>query len=719
LSNILPSFFVEKLLDRGLTTENITSREKIPDISIIRINEPLTQYCNDATVLLSDIVGFTSWSSTTEADDIVFMLNHQFSEFDQIANEMGLEKVKTIGDAYFCIGGLNGSNQCVETVEMALRMIQAIATLNKKFDWSFEVRIGVGSGPVRAAVFGNASITFDCFGEAVDIARLMESTALAGCVQVSESVYVKSSHKYDFIHFDDHEGEKVGRAKGYLLRGKKNAIPIITDQSLLNCPLSPSFFHHEEPISFTPIEEETYVIEEPVEEKKKDDPPLQNSEYKTNKVLMMFTKVKQNLEVFEYAYHHLKGIFPFNNGLQLAVMTLITAALLAVPNFPTSGAAITFYILIGIYVPLYVFSILPISRRYSVIIPGMLIMLYALDIAFLVTGLTHISISTTNTATFQFMFSITMTNMIPLFPFPVKAILTILIPTASILIRWAAFNWISYFDIVCAVIMVTIWAASSYFFSSSMHKSFLLKKTVKNKIMETTNQQQRNNNVLQSSLPTHVVNRLKRDSHSVHDHVENGSVCFIELDRFRDLYIKDGDLAVTVLNHLFTCFDELAVRHGCLKIKSIGNVYLVVAGIFSDHDDHLSRVANFALDARLLSHQVIEKYTTSHMPINQILGVKIGVQAGTFEACVLGTMKFLYDVFGDTINTASRMMSTGERNRIQVCGDAVQELSRDFELKQRGSVYVKGKGDLDIYFLEEAGLNRSSSCLSEAGIEIE
>ncbi len=720
LSNILPTFFVEKLIERGIGVDSGKNRMETPDISNIPFNEPLTQYCDDATVILSDIVGFTSWSSATDASDIVFMLNHQFSEFDQITSQVGLEKVKTIGDAYFCIGGLDGpDNQCMEAVEMSLLMVTAIERLNRKFDWSFEVRIGVGAGPVRAAVFGNSSITFDCFGEAVDIARLMESSAYPGCVQVSEKVYRTASHKYDFIHFDDHEGEKVGKSKGYLLRGKRNEKPVLKDLNLLECPLSPSLpeEHKTSRTSFDSSESRSQFdisIDEKTEEI--EDASAQHG-YKFNKYLLLFSKFKHNLEAFEFAKDNLQGILPLGHFLQFLGMLLTLFSLLCVSGFSSTAAATTFYILVSLYVPIFLLMILCVFvKRLSNYTNTFTTMLSCLETAFLVTGFISLSMSTTNAATFQFMYLITVNNMNPHMPFIFKGFISFIIAGGSILIRFVAFRWINYADFGDAAIVLLLMGTNSYFSARVMLDSFLLNKTVKWKIQETKEQQQRNNTVLQSSLPAHVIQRLKLNAQSVHDHVEHGSVCFIELDRFRDLYLKDGDLAVTVLNHLFTCFDELATRHGCLKIKSIGNVYLVVAGIFADDYNHLQRLANFAIDARTLSHQVIEKYTTTHMPIDLILSIKIGIQAGNFEACVLGTTKFLYDVFGDTINTASRMMSTGEKDKIQVSGDAVQELERDFELRKRGSIYVKGKGDVEIYMLQGYQSDDSFMQTSEAGV---
>jgi PAS domain S-box-containing protein len=142
-----------------------------------------------ATVLFADIVGFTEWASQIQAAELVSCLNDIFSEFDRIAERYGVEKIKTIGDAYMAVGGVPSAhpNHAINTARMALEMQQAIGQFQRKNGQTFQLRIGLNTGPLVAGVIGIRKFIYDLWGDTVNIASRMESQGEAGKIQVTAS----------------------------------------------------------------------------------------------------------------------------------------------------------------------------------------------------------------------------------------------------------------------------------------------------------------------------------------------------------------------------------------------------------------------------------------------------------------------------------------------------------------------------------------------------
>lgn len=147
-----------------------------------------------------------------------------------------------------------------------------------------------------------------------------------------------------------------------------------------------------------------------------------------------------------------------------------------------------------------------------------------------------------------------------------------------------------------------------------------------------------------------------------------------------------------VLNDLFSVFDQLAQQRGLEKIKTIGDAYMVVGGLPDPRPDHAEAVAEMALAMR-------EEVARRRDPSGQPLAVRIGMDTGPVIAGVIGTSKFSYDLWGDTVNTASRMESHGAPGCIQVTARTWKRLQDGYRFERRGPVHVKGKGEMITYFL--------------------
>ncbi|MEM1309202.1 MAG: adenylate/guanylate cyclase domain-containing protein [Cyanobacteria bacterium P01_C01_bin.70] len=181
----------------------------------------------EATVLFADIVDFTRLSTELPAQSLVDMLNEIFSTFDELAEKHRLEKIKTIGDAYMVVGGLPEHRQDhVEAIaHMAVDMQQAIVNFSQQQGRPFKIRIGINTGPVIAGVIGQKKFIYDLWGDTVNIASRMESTGVAGEIQVTQATYEVLKPHYQFIC----RGEIPVKGKGMMttyLMGDRLSVPI-------------------------------------------------------------------------------------------------------------------------------------------------------------------------------------------------------------------------------------------------------------------------------------------------------------------------------------------------------------------------------------------------------------------------------------------------------------------------------------------------------------
>lgn len=178
----------------------------------------------DVTVLFADLVDFTKLSARISPKELVSLLNEIFSTFDQLADRYGLEKIKTVGDAYLVVGGLPipRPDHTQATAEMALEMQQAVARLSADLGESFTIRIGINTGPVVAGVIGARKFSYDLWGDTVNTASRMESHGLAGHIQVTQATYERLQERYDFEERGCIPVKGKGEVRTYLLTGRKD-----------------------------------------------------------------------------------------------------------------------------------------------------------------------------------------------------------------------------------------------------------------------------------------------------------------------------------------------------------------------------------------------------------------------------------------------------------------------------------------------------------------
>lgn len=207
-------------------------------------------------------------------------------------------------------------------------------------------------------------------------------------------------------------------------------------------------------------------------------------------------------------------------------------------------------------------------------------------------------------------------------------------------------------------------------------------------------EQQKSERLLLNILPQPIADRLKREPGTIADSFEDVTVLFADIAGFTKLSSRvSATELVKLLNEIFSSFDWLAVQHGLEKIKTIGDAYMVVGGLPAPRADHAEAIANMALDMQ----QAIARFNEKH---GETFSVRMGINSGSVVAGVIGTKKFIYDLWGDTVNIASRMESHGVPGEIQVTEATYELLREKYWLEKRGVIEVKGKGEMMAYLLK-------------------
>lgn len=208
-------------------------------------------------------------------------------------------------------------------------------------------------------------------------------------------------------------------------------------------------------------------------------------------------------------------------------------------------------------------------------------------------------------------------------------------------------------------------------------------------------QRRKSEKLLLNIMPEKIAKRLKKNEKNIADRFEEVSIIFVDIVGFTT-YSRgtEPEEIVSALNDIFTRFDMLSIKHGLEKIKTIGDCYMAVAGLPEPNKKHAEATARFALEAKDLMHN----YVT---PDGHKLLFRIGIDTGPVVAGVIGQSKFSYDLWGDAVNMASRMESTGLPNEIQVTENFINEIKdTKLEYRLRGEIEVKGKGTLSTYLLK-------------------
>jgi adenylate cyclase len=207
-------------------------------------------------------------------------------------------------------------------------------------------------------------------------------------------------------------------------------------------------------------------------------------------------------------------------------------------------------------------------------------------------------------------------------------------------------------------------------------------------------EQAKSERLLLNILPEPIAQRLKREELTIADHFSEVTVLFADIVGFTELASQTSPIElVEILNEIFSEFDHLTEIHSLEKIKTIGDAYMVVGGLPMPMANHAEAIAQMALDMQIVIQQFCQETGKS-------FNIRIGINTGPVIAGIIGTKKFIYDLWGDTVNIASRMESHGLPGRIQVTEDTYKLLRHQYRFEERGRIQVKGKGEMNCYLLK-------------------
>ncbi len=215
----------------------------------------------------------------------------------------------------------------------------------------------------------------------------------------------------------------------------------------------------------------------------------------------------------------------------------------------------------------------------------------------------------------------------------------------------------------------------------------------RNALAALREEQARAESLLLNILPRSIAERLKADARTIADHINSASILFADVVDFTPLAERLPPAEIVgMLDNLFSHFDLLAERHGLEKIKTIGDCYMAAAGVPSPRTDHAQALALMALDMQAAMQSAEE---VAHLGLE----LRIGINSGPVIAGVIGRKRFLYDLWGDAVNTASRMESHGTPGRIQITPATKELLDDSFVCEKRGTVSLKGKAGMETFYL--------------------
>jgi class 3 adenylate cyclase len=212
-------------------------------------------------------------------------------------------------------------------------------------------------------------------------------------------------------------------------------------------------------------------------------------------------------------------------------------------------------------------------------------------------------------------------------------------------------------------------------------------------------EKKKSDDLLFNILPLETAEELKRDGKTSPRKFESVTVMFTDFEGFtkRAEQLTPDEL-VDEIDECFSAFDQIIDKYGIEKIKTIGDSYMCAGGLPVPNSTHPTDVAEAAIEIIHWVDQHMKKRIAANKPF---FDVRIGIHTGPVVSGVVGSKKFAFDIWGDTVNTASRMESGGEPGRINISGDTYAQIKDHFKCTHRGKIPAKNKGNIDMYFLEE------------------